>query len=929
MRRLFAFTSSAVVLALSLPMPLRAQPSALTDLSGEQYTAVSGVSADGRVLFGNTVVPEAQPTVINRPLVWRQVDGTWVRTILPANDSEGTQPYAISGDGSVIAGSVSGFVADEKPLVWTYGDGAWQRFELPLPPDHGAQPRWISEDGSVVIGIVASEADGPLVQNIAWAWRRVGGVWSGVRLPDGEVPPDARDVVYDKALSGDGSAFAGIQLRDVVNEDETETRVMLPVVWRHNGDSWQVFTLRSPAGDELNGKVRMLSADGRIAVGEMKLGETEQSWHGVVWSYSDETNSWSAALLPSLGAGNTNPYSISSDGTRVVGESRRKVIASPVATLWTRTGGSWSASPLGTTTTGFSRGMIISGDGRLAFRDQPAGRTLYHLASRRNLPIAVIVATLEQRSAGSETWNFSASGGNPEITALGHDAEANAYTLIGSVLVGGTRRPFVISGYAPFLFGETTHVGDTVTDAEVPDLGAGAYKVTGLPPGLSYDDATRTVTGRFSRVGLYTTTILNTVNKRKRTVLTLVEPLPETSVGAFQALLQAGDEGTETYPVARLTVAANVSGAFTGTLESDDGATYRLKGVLAPDAENPGELAAFATYGAAEAGLTIARKKGNVPATFKLRVNLRADGSVRATLEKTGAGLYASSFEDGSPQTRYAGKLPENSAPWRGRYTATLGVASALFEDARPLPAGAGFATITVAANGKLSATGRLADGQKFSGSVLPGADESYRLFFLPYGRRDSVFAGWLRFEERGGGPYHVPAEAGTDLYWMRAAAPGSKLYPEGFGPAGLALRAEPWVKPGGASGFGVSAGAALPLTLAGARFSNAQGMNDYDLPRSAQFLATGVRLAPEAESGGAMSFSINRDTGAVSGGFTLVEPVGGAKRRVSFAGVLLQAAAGDTATPLLEGYFLEAALTNAESPLTLSGLITLTKPVD
>ena len=39
------------------------------------------------------------------------------------------------------------------------------------------------------------------------------------------------------------------------------------------------------------------------------------------------------------------------------------------------------------------------------------------------------------------------------------------------------------------------------------------------------------VSGRFSRIGLYTTTILNLANNRKRTVVTLVEPLPSTSIG--------------------------------------------------------------------------------------------------------------------------------------------------------------------------------------------------------------------------------------------------------------------------------------------------------------------------------------------------------------------------------------------------------------
>ncbi len=886
---------------------LHAGTSTLFDLSGENYTALAGVSANGRVLIGSTVVPEALPAVIPRPLVWRQVDGAWERTVLPSSSAVQALPHAVSAEGTVIAGSTGAFW-DEVPTVWTFDGAAWQATALPLPADHGAQPEFISADGSVVVGVAVRDEGATSTQNIAWAWRRAGGVWSGGMLPDGE------NGFYREALSADGSTLGGAR----THENEDESISVLPTVWRHDGEAWHVFTLNSPSGALLNGKVAALSADGRVAVGEVNIGGVGQGWRAVAWTYSDASNAWTAAFLGGLGTGDNQVYSISSDGTRVVGESQRKPVSAPVATLWTRNGEAWSVSPLGAAGTGFSRGMLISPDGRLAFRDQSSGRTLYHLASARNIPLPVIAATLEQRPVDVGAWKFDGYYAN--ITGLGHDIEGNSYTMIGSAYVGGVSRPWVISGYAPFLFGETTRVGDAVS-AMVPDLGEGVYVVTGLPAGLRYDDATRTVLGRFSRVGLFTTTIVNTANKRKRTVITLVEPLPSTRVGAFQALLTAGGDGADSHPVARLTLTASLGGGVTGTLESDDGATYGLKGVLAPDPENPAELAAFASYGATEKGLTIARKKGFVPATFRLLVNLRADGTVLASLEATGAGIHASSGEDGSLQTRYAGKRAEDSAPWRGRYTASLGVASALSEDERPLPAGAGFATITVAPNGTLSATGRLADGQRFSGSMLPGADENYRLYFLPYGRRGSLFSGWLRFEPRGGGLYHVGTEAGGDLYWMREAVAGSKLYPKGFGPAGLALRAEPWARPSGASNFGTSEELALPLTLASAAFDNAAGGNRYDLPQSAHFIP-GARLAPEAGRGGAMAFSVNRDTGVVTGSFTLAEPAGGEKRRVNFTGVLLQPAAGDTNLPILQGFFLEAALKNAEEPRTLSGLI-------
>lgn len=910
MRRHFLRPSLAFSLALcalsALP-PLRAEISALFDLSGENKTRVDGVSADGRVLFGQTLVPEALPAETSRPLVWRFTDDTWQRTVLPADTFVSTRPTAVSADGAVIAG-VAG-VWPESPRVWRFDGASWQTETLPLPADHGAQPEFISADGTVVVGEVTRLEGEVMVNEIAWAWRREGEVWSGGILPDGE------NGFYRRALSADGGTLGGA--RPLTVGDHT---MVVPTIWRHDGAAWEVYALSAPDGTTLNGMVDALSADGRTAVGVLRVGETEQDWRATAWSYSPETDTWIATLLPGLGNGESHAYSISADGTRVVGQARRKPLAAPVAAFWTRVGDAWSAARLGSGS-GYSYSTRISADGRLALRDQSAGRALFHLPSARNLPLPVLVATLEERPADIAAWKLSGSHAN--IEALAGPTESGGYTMIGHAYVDGASRPWVISGYAPFLFGETTRVGDTVS-VTLPDLGPGAYKVAGLPAGLSYDDATRVVSGRLSRIGLFTTTVLNLETRRKRVIVTLVEPLPSTSIGAFQALLSANDG--ESHPVARVTVQANITGAFTGTLESDDDAVYKFRGVFAPAADAPGELAAFQDHAATETGLLIARKKGSATSAFKLRLNLRPDGSLLATLESVGAGPYASSLEDGTLQTRYAGTRPENSAPWRGRYTAPLGVASALAPDDRPLPAGSGYALLTVSPNGKLSATGRLADGQAFSGSVLPGADGAYRLFFRPYRLRGSFLAGWIRFDDRGDDRYHVPAESGGDLYWTRAARPDSRLYPAGFGVAGLALRAEPWLSPATAASFGTGEETSLPLSLTSTDFSNAAGQNRYDLPQSARFLSR-LRLAAEPDRAGALKFKVDRKTGKVTGTFTLAEPEGGAKRRVGFQGVLLQPAPGDETAPLLEGYFLQPALKNAEPPLTLSGLVSLGRP--
>gem|GEM_PF-6642129 len=68
---------------------LHAGPSALFDLEEDANTSVVGVSANGRVLFGQTHVPEALPQQIERP--WRgdgsTTHGCW--TCFPRTISNG------------------------------------------------------------------------------------------------------------------------------------------------------------------------------------------------------------------------------------------------------------------------------------------------------------------------------------------------------------------------------------------------------------------------------------------------------------------------------------------------------------------------------------------------------------------------------------------------------------------------------------------------------------------------------------------------------------------------------------------------------------------------------------------------------------------------------------------------------------------------
>lgn len=914
-RRLHRALSPLAVLALAAA-PIRAA-STLTSFADDYWTSVIGLSGDGRVLFGCTVVPEALPAWIQRPLAWRLVDGEWQQSTLPASDDHGTIPTGASANGSSIIGFAYDDDVIQSPLLWTWSGSAWQSASLPLPAGYGAKPEFLSADGSVAFGFAIP---GETYDEQAWAWRRdSGGSWTGGLLPGGE------DVHYRTALSDDGSTIAGTRV---------ELPEVLATVWRHDGSAWVRYTLTAPDGSTRSGQVDALSADGTVAVGTVNMDGSETGWQPVVWTYSDTTDTWTGAALPGLRSSQGRAYDISADGTRIVGESHRAAKSAPTAALWTRVGDSWAVVPL-SSASGFSRATAISDDGRVIFRDQSSGRSILFLSSAKNLPLPAVVALLDSRDAGTASWKFT--GYHANVNAMGMDPATGEYTFVGSAAVNRTdptgaaitSDSWAIAGFQPFLFPQITRVGDEVS-VVVPDLGEGAYKVSGLPAGLRYDDATRTVSSRLTKIGLFTTVITNPSNKKKATRFTLVEPLSSTLTGTYQTLLSTDD--ADGRPAARLTLVAAANGTFTGTLESSDRlAPYPLRGVFAPDPDTPLQLAAFASFASTEPGLTINRVKNLDSATFTLRVNLLIDGTVTATLEKTGLGPFASSQDDGVFQTIYAGSKPENSAPWKARYTAALGAPVALGGDTRALPAGIGFATLVVDAKGKLAVSGRTADGQAFTSTTYPGADDTYRVFARPYARPDSFVGGWLRFDARGDGRHQIMPSAGGDFYWMRPAIPASKLYPDGFGPAGLTVKAEAWVKPAATVGaaaavFGTTESTPLPLHIVGGDFDNDTGSNTYDLPQSAHFLK-GLRLLPDAEAGGAAKFTIEAGTGKVSGGFTLIEADGKTRRRLSFQGVLLQTASDDPDPAILQGYFLQPALKNAASPLTVSGAISVEKP--
>jgi internalin A len=215
-------------------------------------------------------------------------------------------------------------------------------------------------------------------------------------------------------------------------------------------------------------------------------------------------------------------------------------------------------------------------------------------------------------------------------------------------------------------------------------------------------------------------------------------------------------------------------------------------------------------------------------------------------------------------------------------------------------PAGSGYATLTVPANGIVKATGVLGDGNVSAPvAASVAADGRWPLFAQQYGKTNGIVIGWLLFTNNAPNSTLIA----TNLYWIKEAWNGSPLYPAGFTNAGFA-----------AKGSVLTGTPTEPLVFAGAFGTNASiTLADGNLSQSiTNRLGVGIlnKMVIIGTNNSKMTFSFTGKSGLVSGTFT--NPVTGAVR-APVKGVYLQS----TNYQSIGGYFLG---TNQSGSLLIQG---------
>ena len=236
-----------------------------------------------------------------------------------------------------------------------------------------------------------------------------------------------------------------------------------------------------------------------------------------------------------------------------------------------------------------------------------------------------------------------------------------------------------------------------------------------------------------------------------------------------------GGEAVEVF-YGRLEVKVTATGSATGSLRTRAGKSYPFKTTLT---EGEGS--------AVQRNVGVAPLKGTTGVflvNFRLTVN--SDGTVVVAGENFNPNdANAIFFTTGSLKfLTFTGKQG-NTPAWAGNYTLAL-----LAPEGAPetVPAGAGFATLTVNSVGKLLYSGKLGDGTKFTGSAAPSTGAVYSIYAVPPGYLAGGYVlGEFDLDKRG--------EQTSPTLWNKLAKASDKAYPAGFSTSLIAL-VEPWFVP-------------------------------------------------------------------------------------------------------------------------------------
>ena len=263
--------------ALLAALPAAAAPNNITDLGtlrrdNSSYSHAYAISADGSVVAGGAS-SDGYGYYLKRASVWSGSGWTTKTDLgtLRSDNSGYARALAVSRDGSVVAGAIETTVTGAAHAAIWSGRGWSTKTDLgTLRSDNSGEStaRAVSSDGSVIAGESSSDS---FDKGRATVWSGSG--WS-TKTDLGTLKADNSGESWANAVSSDGSLVAG-----EAENDNGENRA---TIWygKNWADKKDLGTLKS---DNSGWSIaRGLSADGSIAVGYAE--NNNDTYHAVVWN---------------------------------------------------------------------------------------------------------------------------------------------------------------------------------------------------------------------------------------------------------------------------------------------------------------------------------------------------------------------------------------------------------------------------------------------------------------------------------------------------------------------------------------------------------------------------------------------------------------------------------------------------------------------
>ena len=262
------------------------------------------LSADGSVVAGRAESDASPPSgwflpAYSRAFRWTEAGGMEDLGTLRADNSGHSSARALSADGSVVAGGAYNDAGSSHAFRWTEAGGMVDLGTLRVDNSGWSIAYALSADGSVVAGEADNDAG---EKNHAFRWTETGGM---VDLGTLRVDNSGWSIAY--ALSADGSVVAG--------EADNDAGSSHAFRWTEAGGMVDLGTLRA---DNSGWSIaRALSADGSVVAG----GAYNDAGSSHAFRWTEAGGMVDLGTLRTDNSGQSVAYALSADGSIVAGKA--------------------------------------------------------------------------------------------------------------------------------------------------------------------------------------------------------------------------------------------------------------------------------------------------------------------------------------------------------------------------------------------------------------------------------------------------------------------------------------------------------------------------------------------------------------------------------------------------------------------------------